>query len=173
MNFLKQLLKLPTHRPSSLPWEPRPGPIAQLNIFYFYITSTNSLHCFLAYIARAKHISAEDGLYCPLQIRHLHLDLACERQTFLLTPNWSTEHFHCSSYCLRMTDKRRQRSNVNAMNLQQNSQYVWNIVFPRRSIWVLLELIRRWTQHFSKIDQEKRKIEQICIWNPMTTRFIM
>ena len=46
---------------------------------------------------------------------------------------------------------------------------MWNIiVFSRRSIWVLLELIRRWTQHFSKIDQEKCKIEQICIWNPMT-----
>ena len=24
------------------------------------------------------------------------------------------------------------------------------------------------TQHFTKIDQEKCKIEQICIWNPMT-----
>ena len=52
------------------------------------------------------------------------------------------------------------------MNLWQNSQYLWDIVFSRRSIWVLLELIRRWTQHFSKFDQEKRKIEQICIWNP-------
>ena len=68
-------------------------------------------------------------------------------------------------------DKRRQRSNVNAMNLYQNSQYLWNMVFARRSIWVLLELIRRWTQYFSKIDREKRKIEQICIWNPMTTGF--
>ena len=74
-NFPKQLLKLPTQRPSSLPWGPRPGPIEHLNFFYFYITSTNSLHCFLAHIARAQHISAEDGLYCPLQIRHLDLDL--------------------------------------------------------------------------------------------------
>ena len=47
------------------------------NFFYFYITSTNSLHCFLAHIARAQHISAEDGLYCPLQIRHLDLDKSC------------------------------------------------------------------------------------------------
>ena len=74
-NFPKQLLKLPTQRPSSLPWGPRPGPIEHLNFFYFYITSTNSLHCFLAHIARAQHISAEDGLYCPLQIKHLDLDL--------------------------------------------------------------------------------------------------
>ena len=49
--------------------------IEHLNTFHFYITSTNSLHCFLAHIARAQHISAEDGLYCPLQIRHLDLDL--------------------------------------------------------------------------------------------------
>ena len=49
------------------------------NFFYFYITSTNSLHCFLAHIARAQHISAEDGLYCPLQIRNLDLDLNLHR----------------------------------------------------------------------------------------------
>ena len=75
-----------------------------------------------------------------------------------------------------MRDERQklQRSNVNVMNLLQNSQYLWNIVFSRSSIWVLLELIRRSTQHFSKIDQEKRKIEQICIWNPiMTAGYIM
>ena len=50
---------------------------------------------------------------------------------------------------------------------------MWNIVFSRSNIWVFLELIRRWTQHFTKIDQEKCKIEQICIWHPMTTGFIM
>ena len=43
----------------------------------------------------------------------------------------------------------------------------------RRSIWVLLELICRWKLHFTKIDQERCKIEQICIWNPMSTGFIM
>ena len=55
-------------------------------------------------------------------------------------------------------DKRLQRWNVNAMNLKQNSHYLWNIFFSRRSIWVLLELLRSWTQHFTKIDQEKRFI---------------
>ena len=76
-------------------------------------------------------------------------------------------------YEWQIKDKRRQRSNVNTMNLKQNSQYLWNIVFSSRSIWVLLELIHRWTQHLSKIDQEKRKIGQIYIWNTMTTGFIM
>ena len=51
--------------------------------------------------------------------------------------------------------------------------FLWDIFFSRRSIWVLLELICRWTQHFPKIDQEKCKIEQNCIWNPMTTGFII
>ena len=50
---------------------------------------------------------------------------------------------------------------------------LWNIVFSRRSILVLLELVGRWTQQFTKIDQKTRKIGQIYIWNPMTTRFIM
>ena len=43
------------------------------------------------------------------------------------------------------------------------------IVFSRRSIWVLLGRVGRWTQHFSKIDHKTHKIGQICIWNPMTT----
>ena len=83
MNFRKQLLMEPTQRPSSLPRGPWPGPIEHLNIFSFYITSTNSLHCFLVHIARAQHISAEDGLYCPLQIRHLDLE---DRGKLLLEP---------------------------------------------------------------------------------------
>ena len=70
-------------------------------------------------------------------------------------------------------DKRSQRSSVNVTNLWQNSQYLWNIVFSRRSIWVLLELFGRWTQHFTKIDQRTHKIGQIYIRNPMTTEFIM
>ena len=63
-------------------------------------------------------------------------------------------------YCLRITDKRPRRSNVNRMNLLQNCKNCWNIFFSWISIWVLLELVHRWTQHFSKIDQEKRKIEE-------------
>ena len=69
-NFPEQLLKLPTQRSSSLPWGPRPGPIEHLKTCYFFITSTNSMHCLLAHRAQAQHISAEDGPYCPLQIRH-------------------------------------------------------------------------------------------------------
>ena len=54
-------------------------------------------------------------------------------------------------------DKRPQRSNVNAKNLEQNNQYLWNILFSSRSVWVLLELVGRWTKHCTKIDQKTRK----------------
>ena len=47
------------------------------------------------------------------------------------------------------------------------------IVFSRKSIWVLPELVGRSTKHFTKIDQKKHKVRQIYIWNPMTTGFIM
>ena len=105
-----------------------------------------------------------------------------DRNSILMTQKLSEEAFNgrrssfivlAIVYKWQTKDKRLQRSNVNAINLQQNSQYMWNIVFSRSNIWVFLELIRRWTQHFTKIDQEKCKIEQICIWNPMTTGFIM
>ena len=36
----------------------------------------------------------------------------------------------------------------------------------------LRELVRSRTENFTIIDQEKHKIKQIYIWNPMTTRFI-
>ena len=42
-----------------------------------------------------------------------------------------------------------------------------------RSIWVLLELVGRSTQQFTKINQKTCKIGQIYIWNPMTTGLIM
>ena len=50
---------------------------------------------------------------------------------------------------------------------QSKSQSSWNIYFFRRSIWVLLELVRRRTQNVTIIDQEKHKIEQIYVWNPL------
>ena len=52
------------------------------------------------------------------------------------------------------------------MNFLQYGQYLWNIVFSRRSVGVLLELVPRSTQHFTKIDQNKRKIDyRICYVN--------
>ena len=74
-----------------------------------------------------------------------------------------------------MTDKRQKAAKVKCKHDEsQTKQSIFvEIVFSSRSICVLLELIHRWTQDFSKINQEKRKIEQIYIWNNMTTGFIM
>ena len=52
-------------------------------------------------------------------------------------------------------------------------QYLRNIVFSRRSIWVSLDLVGRWTHYFTKIDHKTRNIGQIYIWNSMTSRFII
>ena len=59
------------------------------------------------------------------------------------------------------------------MDLLQYSPFSWNIFFFGRGIWVLLELVRRRKQNFTIIDQERHKIEQINIWSPLTTGFIM
>ena len=75
-----------------------------------------------------------------------------------------------------MTYKRQKATKVKSKreeSLTKQSIFSVNIVFSRRCIWILLELVARWTQHFTKIDQKTRKIGQIYIWNPMTTGFIM
>ena len=74
-----------------------------------------------------------------------------------------------------MTDKRQKATKVKCkreQSLTKESKFV-DYILPRRGIRVLLELARRWTQHFSKIHQEKRNIERIWMWNPMTTGYIM
>ena len=68
-----------------------------------------------------------------------------------------------------MTDKRQKATKVKykCESLQvQSSQYLWNTVFSKRSIWVLLEFVGRWTQYVTKIDQKARKIGQIYILEP-------
>ena len=60
-----------------------------------------------------------------------------------------------------------QRSNVNAKNLEQNSQYLWNILFSRRSVWVLLELVGRWTQNFKpKSTRRHVKLDKFVFVTP-------
>ena len=72
-----------------------------------------------------------------------------------------------------MTDKRPQRSNVNTMNLLQNSQHMWNIFFCRRGICILLKLVCRRTQNLPPLLSRRNKIDQLFIRNPMTTGLIM
>ena len=74
-----------------------------------------------------------------------------------------------------MTDKIQKATQVkfkSEESLTKESKFV-EYILPRRGIRVLLELARRWTQHFSKIHQEKHNIERIWMWNPMTTGYIM
>ena len=49
-------------------------------------------------------------------------------------------YLHCFSHCLRTTDKRQKATKVKCKREESltNSLYLWNIVFSRRSIWVLL-----------------------------------
>ena len=74
----------------------------------------------------------------------------------------------CSYTVLAIVYQWQTKDHKGQMNLLQNSQYSWNILFSRRSIWVLLKFVHRWTQTYQNWPGE-HKIEQICIWNPMTT----
>ena len=80
---------------------------------------------------------------------------------------------YCSKIVLaivyeRQINKRQKATKVKskcAETITKQSIFVV-LFFSRRSIWVLLELVCRWTQHFTKIDQEKHKIEQILHLEP-------
>ena len=74
-----------------------------------------------------------------------------------------------------MTDKRQKATKVKCKRDEsiKNQSIFVEYILIERNIWILLELVRRWTQHFTKIDQKKRKIEPICIWKPIPTGFIM
>ena len=69
-----------------------------------------------------------------------------------------------------MTDKRQKATKVKCKRDESlTKQSIFEeYSLSRRSIWVLLELVRGWEQHLAKVEQEKGKIEHICIWNPMT-----
>ena len=55
-NLINQLFKLPTQRPSSLPWGPRSGPIEHLNIFYFISPVQIRCTAFSAHSTSTAHI---------------------------------------------------------------------------------------------------------------------
>ena len=61
-----------------------------------------------------------------------------------------------------MTDKRQKATKVKCKreeSLTKQSMFVeYSLLFSRRTIWDLLELVGRWTQHFTKIDQKTRNI---------------
>ena len=63
---------------------------------------------------------------------------------------------------LRMTDKRQKATKVKCKRDESISQYF----SP-----VLLELVRKRSQNLTIIDQEKHKVKQVNIWNPVTTEF--
>ena len=69
-------------------------------------------------------------------------------------------------------DKRPQRSNVKAKKLEQNSQYLLNILFSRRRIWVLLELVGRWTQKLPKSTRRTVKLYKFVFGTPWLPDFL-
>ena len=109
------------------------------------------------------------------QRQKFHTDDVKSVRNPIRSADWSTQQLHCFSYCLWMTDKRQKATKVKCKRKESltKQSILWNIVFSWRSIWVLLELVGRWTQHFTKIDQKTRKIGKIYVWNPMNTGFIM
>ena len=62
-----------------------------------------------------------------------------------------------------MTDKRQKAIKVKCKREES---------LTKQSI-VLLQLVDRWTQHLTDIDQKTRNIGQVYIWKPMTTGIIM
>ena len=74
-----------------------------------------------------------------------------------------------------MTDKRQKATEIKCKNeeaLAKESMFVEYTLLQKKN---LSSAGARWQMNtkITKIDQKTRKTVQICIWNPMTTGFIM
>ena len=58
-------------------------------------------------------------------------------------------------------------------SITKQSVFLEYILVSKFFFWVLLELVRKGSQNFTIIDQEKHEIKQMYIENPTTTGFIM
>ena len=78
-----------------------------------------------------------------------------------------------------MIDKRQKVTKVKCKRDESTTKQsiFLEYIFFRKSIYVspevLLELVRKRSQNFTIIDQEKHKIKPVYIWNPMTIGFFM
>jgi len=80
------------------------------------------------------------------------------------------EVYIVSAYCLQMTNKRQKAMKVKCKLGRKRDE---STSFRIYSSLEAASVFRNWTQTFTIVDQEKHKIKQIYIWNPMTTGFIM
>ena len=60
-----------------------------------------------------------------------------------------------------MTDKRQKATKVKCKREESlaKQSIFWNIIFSRRSIWVLLELVGRWTQQYTLPKSTRRHVK--------------
>ena len=75
-----------------------------------------------------------------------------------------------------MTDKRQKATKFKCKrdeSITKQSVFLEYILLSKFFFRVLLELVRKGSQNFTIIDQEKHKIKQMYIENPTTTGFII
>ena len=65
------------------------------------------------------------------QRQKFHTDDANSVRNPVRSANWSTEEFHCSSYCLRMTDKRQKAAKV---KYQRDESLINHSIFVEYSL---------------------------------------
>ena len=75
-----------------------------------------------------------------------------------------------------MTDKRQKATKFKCKrdeSITKQSVFLEYILLSKFFFRVLLELVRKGSQNFTIIDQEKHKIKQMYIENPTTSGFII
>ena len=75
-----------------------------------------------------------------------------------------------------MTDKRQKATKFKCKrdeSITKQSVFLEYILLSKFFFRVLLELVRKGSQNFTIIDQEKHKIKEMYIENPTTTGFII
>ena len=90
----------------------------------------------------------------------------------------SMEKLHCLSYCLWMTDKNTKgHKECKCHEYKQNSQYLWNIIIllQKKHLSFSEACLQMNTTILIKLTRRNIQLNKscFCLWNPMTTRFIM
>ena len=156
-----------------------PPGIPQVHVFdwSFALCSLWKQPFFLAPCHRMETFRGEELL--PLSDKKFHNDDVKSVWNQVRSTDCSMEKLHCLSYCFWITDNNNTKGHKECKRheYKQNSQYLWNIIIllQKKHLSYSEACLQMNTTILIKLTSRNIQLNKsfFCLWNPMTTRFIM